>query len=488
MEINSENINYLDWSATKCRICLSESADQYISIFDDILDVQISDLITEISQMPMCLSDHLSQLICTPCCVDLQTAIRIRRSFLRSEAYFLDVITHSKSPIVHHPNNDPFLVHNCYIEFVDKPDDKEVADYQQDQTDVDEIKSVNEIESRIEDFQLPKTITIKTETLTTQQTDGLKKDYELPKSLTIRQLPTKMVDRYMSSENLTWADLGEKDFTKKREHIRDGDEIYFGKNAVEIDRKSVLTIPESKLKYSCCMCYNLSETEEELIAHLYTHPERAKRSEFQKNIEQAIPGQPRMRGKKKCIKCIKTYSIGRFDLHLKAFYTEKKFQCKSCGVCFGFYQKLKSHEGFCRKSKNVEPEEYICDVCQRKCTSRGAIIEHLKLHTMTDEDRIKFKCNICGHGFPTVRRLKAHVQLHSTIKTKNCTICEKQFRTVTQLSAHLRVHNNDRSYQCSYCEKSYIQCTDKKRHEMSVHTGKTISKQTFNLKFKKTFS
>jgi general transcription factor IIIA len=529
-------MSIVETSLTNCRICMNDSADQYISIFDDILSVQICELIREISNIEIHISDELSTLICTSCCTDLQKAIRLRRLFIRSETLLNEMLNKSDEGSAHNDlNSDPFL-HNVAIEFVEKEVDDCMEDIEiKSEVDAIEERRVALFNSFKEDAKtenappeivklpLPKPIIIKEENDTMIPMQDDEEDIELPKSLKLKILKVPIKETLTNTaktqppvpkrkfQSLVGADDSDEDGNDTSEvelinEMKEEDDdvvskpdtsrfkykpVYFGKNFVEVDRTAVLSIPEARLKYSCCMCYNISETEEELIAHLYTHPERARRSEFRKKIDLAFPNH-RKQGRKNCIKCMRSFLVRNLNAHLKELYVDQKFQCGCCGQTFGFYQKMRQHEKMCRKKELKDTEEtveqYECKICHRFVKSKLSLVQHLKQHNLSEEERTKFKCNICGLGYQSLRILKGHVHQHSEIQSHQCTMCTKAFRTSNNLKAHIRVHMNDRIFKCSYCENTYIHCTDKKRHEMSVHTGKTTSKVTFNLKFKKTLS
>jgi Zinc-finger associated domain (zf-AD) len=317
---------------TVCRICLTDSANLYISIHDEILSVKISDLISEISSTSMCLEPGLSTLICTLCCKNLQQAIRLRRIFLRSEAHLL------KSQDYDYEDDDPFLLEDMDIVFVDKPEPENVGIF----TDVspkEEVKIEMDEETTVEVSEVPE-----------EPNDKIQMLYRTPE---------------ISSFSLEG----------------------------ETDKTAVLIIPPERLRLSCCMCYHLADTEEELIVHLHTHPERARRSEYRRQVEKALPND-RKEGRKICIKCMKAfYARRQLDAHLKAFYLDQKFQCGCCGSRFGFYDKLKEHERRCMRKATDGKNMFQCPTCEKYLT-KAALIEHVKIHSMTEAERTRFKVSV----------------------------------------------------------------------------------------------
>jgi Zinc-finger associated domain (zf-AD) len=313
---------------TICRICLTDSANTYISVHDEILDVKISDLISEISSTAMCLESSLSALICTICCRNLQKAIRLRRMFLRSESYLLKLPAESDND-----ENDPFLGDDMDIVFVDKPTSEDC---------------------KIDLDVLPET---KTEMEVVEETI-VEAACEVAEEI-INDQPQRM----SQAPSLTAE--------------------------AETDKTAVLIIPPERLKLSCCMCYFLADTEMELITHLHTHPERARRNEYRLQVDKALPND-RKAGRKICIKCMKAfYARRQLDAHLKAFYLDQKFQCGCCGTRFGFYDKLKEHERRCMR-KADGTNVFQCPTCQKFLT-KGALIDHVKIHNMTEAERTRFK-------------------------------------------------------------------------------------------------
>jgi hypothetical protein len=348
----------------------------------------------------------------------LRHAIKVRRLFLRNDAALLDCYNNFKTEISIEDETDPFLVDDTDLEFVERLEETEAIVIK------DEVMENRDVKlETIDDDELVDEMDVEIETKIEYSDND---EIQVPTSLKIRKINEESVDSSHQSEcdlaNMPGQEEDEQDFADinldddvdyespmllKSTATSKSDSQFKYKPETSrnkgIDKTSVLTISLEKLKYTCCMCHHVCEDELELIDHLHTHPERARRSAFRKKFKEAAPDQKRQRGKD-CIKCLRRIQVPHLQFHLKYYYVEQKFQCSNCGQTFGFYQQMRQHEIKCIKQAKqaaglLPAEKFECQICGKFLKTKAILESHIRGHTMTDEDRVKFRCKICEKGW-----------------------------------------------------------------------------------------
>ena len=102
----------------------------------------------------------------------------------------------------------------------------------------------------------------------------------------------------------------------------------------------------------------------------------------------------------KCEVCPMTFNArGKMSSHkLIAHSTDKKYQCKFCGLRLGGTTQLKSHE------RTHQEAKFKCTYCDKKLTTRKGLEWHERQHTGDKP----FKCPLCDIGFPSGGGLAQH--------------------------------------------------------------------------------
>ncbi|XP_022208105.2 zinc finger protein Xfin isoform X2 [Drosophila obscura] len=166
-----------------------------------------------------------------------------------------------------------------------------------------------------------------------------------------------------------------------------------------------------------------------------------------------------------CPRCPKRFKMYSLRPHLRTHTNEKIFECAVCQMKFGRRHNLKNH---------------IATMHGPKGTKKQTETEpKRKAKHVTDEDKPKYPCAICGKMLANRSSQKHHEQSHAlnVERSYRCHVADCTFAGATQVS--LRIHlvsHSQGTYkcerdQCKYVGKSELHL---KRHLKSVHGKEQI--------------
>ena len=176
--------------------------------------------------------------------------------------------------------------------------------------------------------------------------------------------------------------------------------------------------------------------------------------------------------KKLCPEC--GISIQNLKTHLNNVHFGEKQICPHCAIELSCLRSLKEHV------KKVH-EKIPCAECG-KMVGPQEMGRHMQSH-LPDELK-KYKCDICGKGFPTNQHFKNHRNMHTGEKPYKCIICNNGFTQRIRLNKHVAaVHEGKKPYLCTLCGKAWAERSNLKKHIDMVHKGiKRVMKKDKNHK------
>ncbi|XP_059203641.1 protein odd-skipped-related 2-like isoform X2 [Centropristis striata] len=114
----------------------------------------------------------------------------------------------------------------------------------------------------------------------------------------------------------------------------------------------------------------------------------------------------------------------------------------------------------------LEKEKFTCQICGRTFFHKGTLTHHMKSH------KANF-CSICKLHLPRRSKLKSHncvPPVPTRRSSKSCDLCGKSFANQSALRIHYLVHTGEKPHRCSLCGKGFTQKGNLKCH-LRIHTG-----------------
>ena len=177
--------------------------------------------------------------------------------------------------------------------------------------------------------------------------------------------------------------------------------------------------------FKCEKCFDLFPEEKQLNSH--------RRKNHRKKRTNYPPKKPKRRYAdtpvKVCDICGK--AAKNMTEHMKYYHVKEEVLCKECGEVMENQYKYRAHV-YRKHNKNPCPD------CGKMYSKKD-----LKRHVQTQHTAIwdrKHKCDICGKGFISSRRLMEHVNTHTGDKPFECKICGTGFANNSNRRQHEKAH------------------------------------------------
>lgn len=106
--------------------------------------------------------------------------------------------------------------------------------------------------------------------------------------------------------------------------------------------------------------------------------------------------------------------------------------------------------------------EQVCTICSKVCTTKGHLIQHLKVHTAANEMRID--CKYCGRSYKDKYLAQRHQKRVHQLdgKIHECPQCQKQFARKDLMNEHIAYRHNPKLHRCNICGKEMRRPADLK--------------------------
>lgn len=168
--------------------------------------------------------------------------------------------------------------------------------------------------------------------------------------------------------------------------------------------------------------------------------------------------------KNKCYVCEEIFEVG-FKKHAKTHRIDSRYICDhpGCKSEFKVFHELNNHIYI----KHNDEKPFKCLLCAFACKKNKELKAHLIVHSQIRS----YKCNSCDCAYKTKQSLDIHIlAAHSDIKPYKCTKCEYSTKQKKSLKDHIKTHENKKEHKCDHlgCKKAFNQLTGllahKKKH------------------------
>ncbi|KAH7706728.1 oocyte zinc finger protein XlCOF6-like protein [Aphelenchoides avenae] len=180
-------------------------------------------------------------------------------------------------------------------------------------------------------------------------------------------------------------------------------------------------------------------------------------------------------------------SASKADLrrHMRVHTKQGPLTCAVCAKSIRDMSSLSRHMMLVHSDKRA----FECTLCTSSFKLRWRLSQHMKtVHGQTTENAPvhrrgeytihsvqcaglvkrfavdQFECKICLRAYPTRKRLRSHLLVHTKHKGFSCATCGNSYRDNDALTRHMLVHSGERPFACSECD-----FTTKQKYELAFH-------------------
>ena len=157
----------------------------------------------------------------------------------------------------------------------------------------------------------------------------------------------------------------------------------------------------------------------------------------------------------------KPKSLGSLAAHMHLYHIGVKFDCDKCVRKFNHTYILEKHKrevhtriGKRGTYKNETPQQ--CHICQKWCTRKWVLKNHIKSH---DESNF-IKCKTCCTILKSEEAHDLHVENQHI-----CTVCQTKICQKNQIKTHYNIHYEIIAIQCKLCKKAFNLKKELRKHE-----------------------
>ncbi|XP_062542480.1 uncharacterized protein LOC134210451 [Armigeres subalbatus] len=431
-----KQVNSRIFNMSICRICLQCKGESLISIFSNVNDINLASTITSSCSITLSENDGLPNLICESCVRDVEAVgafvgkVRDSDAKLRSDKLLNDeklsfemIIVKLEEDEAQRVISDDGLEHNSAASI--------------NATDSDDDK-LSTIKARVE-------LTRKSNTSKVTSKNGKRNKIDDKKS------------------------IAKIKFKRKRKvKLESGDESEVADNNDTLDEKElemfdIIILPEAN--FVCCCCRQNFKAQEDLDSHVEVH------KKFLVKRTDTIH----------CEICKRRFIKHKaLDNHRRIWkHVTKLFECRKCKSRFISAVSRRKHAY--KHPKTIEDKmkqeygEIICCVqrCSKSFPSEELLIKHsLETHKLDkqlskpeEDDQRQAECPVCFKRFASERLLRIHRKRNSKPLSHQCTTCGLKFRSKDVLLFHESNHADQKPFQCDVCNKYFSSRSALKVHQ-----------------------
>ena len=156
-------------------------------------------------------------------------------------------------------------------------------------------------------------------------------------------------------------------------------------------------------------------------------------------------------------------------MHIRNIHSGKEFKCEECDEVFKNQKNLSRHK---MKHDNVTPFK-TCELCGKGFQSLERLKAHIKYHSKAPLEKV-FSCSECAFTTVYENSLSKHMKtVHCEEKPFECSLCHKTFKLEYLMKRHFKlIHTNEAErYPCDQCSYTTSDKRHLKTHINSVHLG-----------------
>lgn len=447
------------------------------SVFSELENGSIiANIITESTAVQIQEDDGLSECICSDCVEEVKFVACFVEKTRQTDRMLKEITTIKK--------DESDETHALYSLEISVLDETKVELMSEDEFLENEIEDREEIvEEMIEVSEIDENQKMCKEETESQQDfddgndyaeeDGSESDEDyVPSRGASRQANINTVDTDYTPSNSDAEDVKRNRKKSSPKKVHSEISIPVELDEVEKETFTVIDIGDHSV---CCTCYELFDSEADLITHGRTvhHPKR-----------NSNPAKKHF-----CKLCFRRYSSKMaVQVHYKkAAAITEVYDCKICDAKFVSpslrYQHAHKHPPIVPKSSIIVApiplsaleKGAIC--CAQGCNQVFDSEEDLLAHStkehlvnkieadLNPNERRTVQCKVCYRRFMDEKGLKVHQQRIYLPKRHVCSICGLKFNFAAECKRHEKEHNPaGKSFQCDQCPKKYAHADQLKAH------------------------
>ncbi|XP_069469602.1 oocyte zinc finger protein XlCOF6-like isoform X2 [Ambystoma mexicanum] len=200
-----------------------------------------------------------------------------------------------------------------------------------------------------------------------------------------------------------------------------------------------------------------------------------------------------------CTECEQRFfRVAELKKHMAVHKKPSSSVCSLCGQAFECRRQMNRHHKRAHQKQNVYvrkkrrkaqgsglshtdtedtakprkgPNEFGCNICSRKCSSKLALQRHMGVHGGVKP----FNCQHCDYKTRLKASLIQHMRIHTGETPFRCGMCSYASIDASSLRRHCRTHTSEKPYKCHACAYSCIQKKSLDLHVRRHHTGEAFN-------------